>query len=427
MTENEKLFLNENARIYHVGRPAPVRKKRSRSIVFCAAAAVVLALWEAPDNGHFTDMVRIAAQASAGVELMCFDGIFSGNSTGASPADNANIANEAEKNVNNISETILPSDEDDILMLSKGSRRMPSSADEESLVEDFLPEPADSGTPLPYAASSDGSKSGRITQTTYTAGKGENYIDLPMGGQIRNVTKLSADEIAENAALLPDFKIKMNAPADEPQVLIMHTHTTESYEPYQRDYYDDSFTSRTTDMSKNMAAVGDVMTEVFEKNGIRTYHDTTIHDYPSYNGSYDRSRVTVEGILEKYPSIKVVLDVHRDAIEREDGERIAPSVTVNGKSSAQVMIICGCDDGTMGMPDCMKNLRTAALFQQYMESSFSGLTRPVLYDYRKYNQDMTTGSLLIEVGGHANSLDQALYAGELTAQGISEALISIGE
>ena len=176
-----------------------------------------------------------------------------------------------------------------------------------------------------------------------------------------------------------------------------------------------------------MAAVGDVMTEVFEKNGIRTYHDTTIHDYPSYNGSYDRSRVTVEGILEKYPSIKVVLDVHRDAIEREDGERIAPSVTVNGKSSAQVMIICGCDDGTMGMPDCMKNLRTAALFQQYMESNFSGLTRPVLYDYRKYNQDMTTGSLLIEVGGHANSLDQALYAGELTAQGISEALISIGE
>ena len=159
MTENEKLFLNENARIYHVGRPAPVRKKRSRSIVFCAAAAVVLALWEAPDNGHFTDMVRTAAQASAGVELMCFDGIFSGNSTGASPADNANIANEAEKNVNNISETILPSDEDDILMLSKGSRRMPSSADEESLVEDFLPEPADSGTPLPYAASSDGSKS----------------------------------------------------------------------------------------------------------------------------------------------------------------------------------------------------------------------------------------------------------------------------
>lgn len=118
------------------------------------------------------------------------------------------------------------------------------------------------------------------------------------------------------------------------------------------------------------------MTEVLEKNGIRTYHDTTIHDYPSYNGSYDRSRVTVEGILEKYPSIKVVLDVHRDAIEREDGERIAPSVTVNGKSSAQVMIICGCDDGTMGMPDCMKNLRTAALSSSIWKAVSADLPAP---------------------------------------------------
>ena len=166
------------------------------------------------------------------------------------------------------------------------------------------------------------------------------------------------------------------------------------------------------------------MTEVFESRGIRTYHDTTVHDYPSYNGSYDRSRVTVEDILEKYPSIKVVLDVHRDAIERESGEIIAPTVTVKGKKSAQVMIICGCDDGTMGMPDCMKNLRTASLFQQYMEKRYTGLTRPVLYDYRKYNQDLTTGSLLIEVGGHGNSLEQAVYAGELSAEGIADALIS---
>ena len=91
------------------------------------------------------------------------------------------------------------------------------------------------------------------------------------------------------------------------------------------------------------------------------------------------------------------------------------------------MVICGCDDGTMGMPDCMKNLRTASLFQQYMEKSYPGLTRPVLFDYRKYNQDLTTGSLLLEMGGHANSLDEALYAGELTARAISQALISISE
>ena len=420
MTENEKLFLTENARIYHVERAAPARKRKSRSLAVCAAAAAVLVLWEGAgiDDKRLMSIAERTTQASARLELMSFGNDFYCGALG----------NEAAKTVNNTAEEIPRlSDEDDILMLSKGSGRMPSSADEEGIVEDFLPEPADSGTPLPYPDSGNENKSGSIISMTYTGGNGENYIDLPMGGQIRNVTKLSSEEISQNAEMLPDFRIRVNAPADEPQVLIMHTHTTESYEPYQRDFYDDSFASRTTDMSKNMAAVGDAMTRVLEENGIRTYHDTTIHDYPSYNGSYDRSRVTVEGILEKYPSIKVVLDVHRDAIERENGERIAPTVTINGKSSAQVMIICGCDDGTMGMPDCMKNLRTAALFQQYMEKSYNGLTRPMLYDYRKYNQDMTTGSLLIEVGGHANSLDQALYAGELTAQAISEALVSISE
>ncbi|MDY3792369.1 MAG: stage II sporulation protein P, partial [Oscillospiraceae bacterium] len=209
--------------------------------------------------------------------------------------------------------------------------------------------------------------------------------------------------------------------------LIMHTHTTESYQPDESGYYDPEYICRTTDSSRNLVAVGDAMARVFEERGIRTYHDTTVHDYPSYNGSYDRSRETVEELLQKYPSIKVVLDVHRDAIERESGEIIAPTVNIGGKSCAQVMIICGCDDGTMGMPDCMKNLRTASLFEQHMESRYKGLTRPVLYDYRKYNQDLTTGSLLIEVGGHGNSLEQAVYAGELSARGIADALISIGK
>ena len=310
-------------------------------------------------------------------------------------------------------------------MLSRGSRRMPSSANEEKIVEDFLPPPESSSDPLPFPDSF--SQSGVVTPLCYESGTGDNYIDLPLGGQIRNVTSLSSDEIYSESLLAPDFRIELDAPEDEPQILIMHTHTTESYQPDESGYYDPEYICRTTDSSRNMAAVGDAMAKVFEKRGIRTYHDVTVHDYPSYNGSYDRSRETVTAILEKYPSIKVVLDVHRDAIERESGEIIAPTAIIDGKSCAQVMIICGCDDGTMGMPECMKNLRTASLFEQHMESRYKGLTRPVLYDYRKYNQDLTTGSLLIEVGGHGNSLEQAVYAGELSAEGIADALISIGK
>lgn len=414
-------------RFYHA---EPVRRpqkcsKVPRSGLFCAGGLIFLALWSFPEvispiseavssGAYALSKLSADIEQTSGQDITDFlKYIFKRNPapTANNPSPAVNTAIDAGKMT-----------EEDILMLSKGSRHMPSSVNEEKLVEDLLPPPTSNADPLPYPDSFSGD--GVVTPLCYGSGTGSNYIDLPLGGQIRNVTKLSSETIAAEAGLAPDFNIELNAPENEPQILIMHTHTTESYQPDDSGHYDPDYICRTTDNSKNMVAVGDAMTKVFESRGIRTYHDTTVHDYPSYNGSYDRSRVTVEDILEKYPSIKVVLDVHRDAIERESGEIIAPTVTVKGKKSAQVMIICGCDDGTMGMPDCMKNLRTASLFQQYMEKRYNGLTRPVLYDYRKYNQDLTTGSLLIEVGGHGNSLEQAVYAGELSAEGIADALIS---
>ena len=414
-------------RFYHAepARRPQKRSKAPRSGLFCAGGLIFLALWSFPEvispvseavssGAYALSKLSADIEQTSGQDITAFlGGICEKNTVSKenNPSPAANTAIDAEKMT-----------EEDILMLSKGSRHMPSSVNEEKLVEDLLPPPTSDADPLPYPDSFSGD--GVVTPLCYGSGTGSNYIDLPLGGQIRNVTKLSSETIAAEAGLAPDFSIELNAPENEPQILIMHTHTTESYQPDDSGHYDPDYICRTTDSSKNMVAVGDAMTKVFENRGIRTYHDTTVHDYPSYNGSYDRSRVTVEDILEKYPSIKVVLDVHRDAIERESGEIIAPTVTVKGKKSAQVMIICGCDDGTMGMPDCMKNLRTASLFQQYMEKRYTGLTRPVLYDYRKYNQDLTTGSLLIEVGGHGNSLEQAVYAGELSAEGIADALIS---
>ena len=161
-----------------------------------------------------------------------------------------------------------------------------------------------------------------------------------------------------------------------------------------------------------------------EKAGITTIHDSTIHDYPSYNGSYLRSAETVKTILAQYPSIKVVLDIHRDAITSE-GDLMQPVTTISGKKAAQIMIISGCDDGTMDMPNYMQNFRLASLFQQQMENSYPGLTRPIMFDYRKYNQDLTTGSLLIEVGSHGNTLEQVRYSGELIGKSIADALTSL--
>ena len=429
MTEKKK--FPAEMRIYHAAPPAartPKKRRGRGSAAFCAGGLILLALWSYPDEVAFpaADILRRGAYniSRLSAELEQLSGKDLSILFSPEPQD---ISLSAENNppaaVNaNIIDRIS---EEDILMLSRGSRRMPSSANEETLVEDFLPPPEDTSDPLPFPDSF--SPKGIVTPLSYESGMGDNYIDLPSGGQIRNATSLSSEAIHRPPTLPPDTSIKPTPPQDDPHILIMHTHTTESYQPDESGYYDPDYICRTTDSDKNMTAVGAAMAKEFEKRGIRTYHDTTVHDYPSYNGSYDRSRETVLSLLKKYPSIKVVLDVHRDAIERENGEVIAPTVMINGRSCAQVMIICGCDDGTMNMPDCMKNLRTASLFQQHMEGRYKGLTRPVLFDYRKYNQDLTTGSLLIEVGGHGNSLEQAIYAAELSAGGIADGLISISQ
>ncbi|MDE5768891.1 MAG: stage II sporulation protein P [Oscillospiraceae bacterium] len=262
---------------------------------------------------------------------------------------------------------------------------------------------------------------GIVEQMNYGFYSGTRFFQLRNAGQVQNKTALSNQALYAESQLLPEFQIAFDG---TPQVLIMHTHTTESFEPYERETYDSSFNYRTTDSSKNMIMVGDAIAQQLEQAGIGVIHDTTIHDYPSYTGSYERSAVTVQNALIQYPSIKIVLDIHRDAIGG-DGVIKQPVAEIDGRKASQVMIISGCDDGTMDMPEYLKNFRFACLLQQQMEADYPGFTRPILFDYRKYNQNLTTGSILIEVGSHGNTLDQVEYAGELIGSSLARALESI--
>ena len=262
---------------------------------------------------------------------------------------------------------------------------------------------------------------GTVTEQQFGQGSGEKYI--PCGaGSIKNNTRQTAADIAAEAAQPLPFAIEKDSAA--PQVLIMHTHATEDYRLSAGLWFTPGDGARSTDRSINMCAVGRVMADTLNAAGICTLHDETLNDYPSYTGSYANSRAVVQQYLAQYPSIKVVLDVHRDAIERENGTRCAPVCTIDGRQAAQVMIICGCDNGTsVQLPAWRQNLRFAAAWERSMEAKYPGLTRPVLFGYRFYNQDLTTGSLLIEIGGHGNNLNEALYAGYLAAQGLVETLL----
>lgn len=271
-----------------------------------------------------------------------------------------------------------------------------------------------------------GNRSGPIYRKHYGDYVGDDYIDLPGGGVVWNCTSDSAEKLTAAAESQPDIVVTPDV--QKPQVLIVHTHTTESYEPYQRSYYDAEYPFRTRDPDYNMIRVGDALAQKLAEHGISVLHDGTIHDYPAYTGAYDRSEVTIRAALEEYPSIKVIIDLHRDAISSADGSRTAPVAEINGRNAAQFMVITGCDDGRFGnMPEYLENFRLACMIQSSAEKLYPGLARPILFDYRNYNQHISTGSLLIEVGSHANSLDEAVYSGELLGDCMADALLKLSE
>lgn len=241
---------------------------------------------------------------------------------------------------------------------------------------------------------------------------------MPLGtGYLRNYTNLSFDKIEEALKITPRLKL---AKTKEPLVLVIHTHATESYAEYDAPFYDKRNSWRSTDNNKNVTRVGYAIAAELEKRGIGVIHDTTQHDYPSYNGSYDNSAKTIKEILKRYPTIKIVLDVHRDAIERVGQVVVKPTTVVDGKKAAQIMVVAGADDGTMNMPGWKTNFTFAVDLTNRIEADYPTLTRPLFFCHRKYNMDLSPGSLLLEFGSNGNTLEEAVYTGQLVGRSLAK-------
>lgn len=264
---------------------------------------------------------------------------------------------------------------------------------------------------------------GKISEYAITPSKTSSKIIWYKNAAFSNTSKTSNAAILKILKQAPTIKLQEG----KPQVLIYHTHSTESYEMQDLGYYESGSSARTTNEKYNMIRVGDEITEQLEKAGIEVIHDRELYDYPSYNGAYQRSAAAVEKYLKKYPSITVTLDIHRDAIEQSGGVRVKPTAVVNGKKAAQVMIIAGVDDGTMDFPKWKENMKFASALQTRMETDYAGLTRAAMVCHRRYNMYLTTNSLLIEVGGHANTLDEAIYSGEMIGKSLVNVLKEYGK
>ena len=150
--------------------------------------------------------------------------------------------------------------------------------------------------------------------------------------------------------------------------------------------------------------------------GLNVLHDKTLYDYPSYDGAYDRSRAGVEAILAENPTIQVVLDLHRDALVGTDGTVYKPLLTVDGIPTAQVMLLCGSDDAGANFPDWPEHLALAMDIQGQINALWPGLARPTTLRTARFNQQLTKGSLLVEIGSHGNTLEEALAGARLFAR-----------
>ena len=233
-------------------------------------------------------------------------------------------------------------------------------------------------------------------------------------GWLRNYTEIPRTQI--DAELSEPLELAPKADG-RVEVLIMHTHATESYEGYDSEYYDTRNTWRSTDNNENMVAVGNVIEEELRKADIGVVHDTQQFDYPSYNGSYDRAAVAVKEYLAQYPDIQLILDVHRDGIQRDATTIVKPATEIDGEPAAQIMILCGSDPG---VGDWGENLRTAAAVTNLLESRYPTLTRPIYFSTGRYNMNLSGGTILLEFGSQANTLEEALTSARLTGQALGE-------
>lgn len=198
--------------------------------------------------------------------------------------------------------------------------------------------------------------------------------------------------------------------ADGPAVLILHTHGTEGYA--------DAEGYRSRDEAQNMIAVGQHLANTLEQAGISVIHDKTMHDADSYNGSYAHARTSIEQYLAQYPSIRLVLDLHRDSAEDAQGNQIDYTVATGQGEAAKLMLVMGTDAGGLEHPAWQENLSLALKLHAQLEQQCPTVCRPMYLRTSRFNQDLCPGALLVEVGAAGNSRQEALLATDILAEAI---------
>jgi len=293
-----------------------------------------------------------------------------------------------------------------------------SPAQQSSAQSSQAPKSAPAGSAVPSSAPQSSVPAGALGRVVSEQIKKETGNRSYANVFLSQNTKTDVD-IKTELSKKPDFKMTFSK---EPEVLIIHTHATESYLFEEKTSYTAADKTNNADNAKNVTALGDIVAASLKQGGISCIQDKKHYNEPSHAQSYSKAAVAIKDYLKKYPSIKVVVDLHRDSVNRGN-DKLKTVATIKGKKAAQVMLVSGCNEGRVtDFPNWKSNLRFSLRIQQQMETAYPGLARPVRLVAARYNQNLTKGSILIEMGTEANSFDEAKYSAELVGAALAATL-----
>lgn len=203
--------------------------------------------------------------------------------------------------------------------------------------------------------------------------------------------------------------------SSSPVVAVYHTHTRESYLPEMpggRALKPDD--AHTDDPTINMTRVGQEVVKTLQQLGVPAVHSAAVHDKDGKLAAYIRSETTVQSLMKQYPSLKVLLDLHRDSQLRAH-----TTVLIRGRLMAKTMVVLGNDN-----KDWRKNYAFATAFIRVLEEKNPGLSSGVFPKPGRFNQHYSPNALLLEVGGVENSLEESLASARAIAQAIAQLVLA---
>ena len=246
---------------------------------------------------------------------------------------------------------------------------------------------------------------------------GEEYVITPIPIELSNETPYEPDTDALLAAgrIIPRAEeLYAVYGEEEPLVLILHTHGSEGFSDASDSGY------RTTDNTKNVVALGERVAQKLNDSGIKTIHSPVLYDNPDFNMSYYNASLAIKKYLDEYPSISYIIDIHRDSIMGEDGEYYAPTATIENKvRAAQMMFVVGTDYGGSGHTGWRDNLTLALRLQCGISADYPTIMRNINLRSASFNEQYTKGSMLVEIGSCASTLDEALLSADIFAEALA--------